>query len=322
MTAYGEGSRVAVRKEVTDMKNPEIGIWLEDEAHGCAVAAALNLIGGFDMTIYPPDEELSLHNTSFLGNTLVASAGKDLAGLSGRILLAVSDPEEEDLAADPPRIWIYSPAPLLAAKLREVMGEGAERKNEEVMQGAAVLAFAADAGGIGTSSLAAGTAAALYRIFGERSLYLNLTPCDRRAEALFGEGAAEGEDRFLRMLFDLARDRQPDLGRYVAEGNGVDRVPAPLFNPRCGEFGRSGLRRVAEAAGARGYRYVVLDIGNHLDGERPALAETAYRAVWLRSRAESRAPWEEDRTLNVEAGGLKHRLAEEADRIARAVGGV
>lgn len=188
-----------------------------------------------------------------------------------RILL-VDDAEQERLEEPPYQIYRFESARMMAGKIRVILGKE-HWGPYPVQEGEAdAMAFLAPEGGAGTTSFAMAFGTCLYRLYGERCLYVSLSPFNRR-EPLGGFVDTAFRENYLRTLHRLSKGLP--LAKEVAiwEGDEMDAIRVPPFNGQSSAFAPVMDVALRRLAGSLGYAHILYDIGDHVEGMRKGVAE-------------------------------------------------
>ena len=124
-----------------------------------------------------------------------------------------------------------------------------------------VIAFASLSGGAGVTSLAVAAGRMFDLIYGSRCLYLNLKPFDDSCRYL----ERNDDGSLMKLLFHLERSDEVPLKAFIREGEGVDLLMTNAWNQHVQDLTEERMERLLSQIDDLGcYRYVLLDIGNHL----------------------------------------------------------
>lgn len=141
-----------------------------------------------------------------------------------------------------------------------------------------LLLFLADSGGSGTTSTALAVLKMLYRIYGVRSLYLNLCPLDDSGKYL----KKGGEASLLKLLYYLAQERDFPVASFITREEELDYISVGSVNTDFSEMNPTLMFRLLHKVDKLGkYDFVAADIGNILSRENKKLLEYSDLAVLI-----------------------------------------
>ena len=134
------------------------------------------------------------------------------------------------------------------------------------------VAFIAARGGAGTSTLARTFGRIAFREMGEKCLLLSLAP--------YGNSPSAGPSNpATRLYYRIMTDERADIMPLCSEERGVYTVEGRGLDPESGNLDPALLEKLLKAAGSCGFRYVLLDIGDHLEKDRIRLLKSCQRIV-------------------------------------------
>lgn len=133
-----------------------------------------------------------------------------------------------------------------------------------ITHSAECIAFISSSGGCGTTALAKTMGRLILRDMGRRCLYISLAPYEREGEGL-------RTNAFTQLMYRLMADQSADPGRIWREDRGLFTIVNSGINPESGNLTPELLKGLLSSAGRAGIRYVILDIGNHLEKDRRTL---------------------------------------------------
>lgn len=212
----------------------------------------------------------------------------DAMSCDNRVIFLAKSRSEENFTGDPPfSVYRYKESDSLIQNLffiyfrltGKVISHRGNRRTK-------VLAFTSVTGGCGTTSLSVATGLMLKKLYGCRSIYVNLCPLNDGRKYLHG---ADGEN-LLKMLYYLREKREFPVEALITETEDCDYIGTGLFNSY---FDRLESALLPDFLGKieelSKYDFLILDMGNHFCANNKAvLRETD--AVILISRADMRLP--------------------------------
>lgn len=143
---------------------------------------------------------------------------------------------------------------------------------------ATLVTFLSASGGCGTTSTALAAARMLYRIYGAKSLYLNLCPLNDAGKYLT-DGCRTS---LLKLLYYLDQEKPFPLESFITESEEVDYVDTETINTFFDEMKPSLMRRFLQKVDESGvYDFVIVDVGNHLSRENKKILGYTDLAVFL-----------------------------------------
>ncbi len=189
------------------------------------------------------------------------------------------EPSAEVSDHPPYQVYRYRESTALISDLLYIFyrltGKVVEHRGGAGMQ---LLVFLSDSGGSGTTSTALSILKMLYRIYGVRSLYLNLCPLDDSGKYL-SEG---GEESLLRLLYYLDQDRDFPVESFISCYEELDRIDTGIINLYFSEMKPSLMLRFLHKVKNLGkYGFVAVDIGNFLSKENRDLLRNSETAVLI-----------------------------------------
>jgi len=248
-----------------------IGICLEDRAFGRALAKGLAR-EAVSMRFFLLD---SFAEGDFCDLILTSGSPRD-----SRAVEMVRDPKTQNCTGPPPySVYRYKESQNLINDLLfiyfKLTGKVVEHTGTSVCK---VLIFLAEGGCCGTTSTAISCGKMLNRIYGARTLYLNLCPLDDSRKYL-EEG---GEDSLLKLLYYLEQNRAFPMSAFITETEDIDYVNTGVMNTYFNEMKPVLMERFLKKVDSLGkYEFLILDVGNHLCRENKKLLSRADCAVFL-----------------------------------------
>ena len=304
-------------------------ITTRDKAYGTALARGLAATGKIDVTRDPRLADVRILDGA-------AGSGTEETDLRLPVVLlteeerngqAVYEEDPGDGEPEPAALlcaYRYLPAPKLAAVLLAACGKGDLGEGRRT----GILAVAAEDGGCGCTAIAVDLARILTRQR-RKTLYVNLCPltlppdqllsgeaaertvapgraflrraASRREESAEGTWEENDELGWTRLCYRLRRGRDPWLAGMTEESGDLFYLRTPYYNKRAGEVDAQLLLRLSAAAAAAGFVELVLDLGNHLEGNRLSLLAVC------------------DRVVTVNAGHTLEQLTKELRQVVRVI---
>ena len=256
----------------------KVGICLEDRAFGEALAVGLAREAG-SMRFFLLER---VSEGDFCD--LILSSGSEA---DDRVVEMVRDSQAHNCTGPPPyKVYRYKETQNLISDLVfiyfRLTGKVIEHRGSSVCR---LIVFLADGGGCGTTSTALASARMLYRIYGAKSLYMNLCPLDDSRKYL----EEEGEESLLKLLYYLEQDRAFPLGSFITETEEIDYVNTGVINTYFNEMRPLLMERFLKKMDSLGkYDFLILDMGNHLCRENKKLLAGADCAVLMSDGERSR----------------------------------
>ncbi|MBR3756687.1 MAG: hypothetical protein IKK48_06205 [Firmicutes bacterium] len=205
-----------------------------------------------------------------------------------RYVFLVSQPEETHIFEGPPyRIFRYQDAPTFVSQLLFIYYRETGRNLEFVEQSCCKpLIFTSISGGPATTALALSMAELLDKHFRCRCLYLNLCPVDESKRFVQGNGGKG----LLTLLYYLDQEKDFPMTSFISKHLHVDHIDTNISNPYFDELHPLQLRRLLKKIDEMGtYRYLFLDIGNHLSRGNKQLLSLGTNVILVTER-EDRIP--------------------------------
>ena len=202
----------------------------------------------------------------------------------------VRDPEDACICGPPYCVYRYKESQNLVKDLLQIYFQMTGRvlpySGDRTCR---LLVFVAGGGGWGTTSTAIAVSRMLHRIYGCRSLYLNLCPIDDSKKYLAGLG----ETNLLKLLYYLEQGREFPMEAFITSSEELDYVDTKVFNNSCDEMDTALLERFLSKVESLGiYDFVVADAGNHLSRQnRKLLGHADIVAEIFRSGAASQGKY-------------------------------
>lgn len=196
--------------------------------------------------------------------------------------------EEARVFEGPPyRIFRYDHARHFVGSLRYIFhresGNVGEFPGETSCK---TLAFTSFSGGPQATALALMTGEILYRQFGCRCLYLNLSPLDM-SKCFLPDGSEKG---LLTLLYHLGQERDFPLSSFIRSYSQIDCIDTSLVNPYFDELDPVRMQRLLKKIDDLGkYSYLILDVGNHFSRCNKGLLAKADEVI-LVTQEDSRFP--------------------------------
>ena len=249
----------------------KVGICLEDRTFAQALAMTLAREGSC-MRFYLLNH---MEEGADCDLILASSASPD-----AKVVEMVRNPAFAQYTEAPPfKVYRYMESQNLISCLLfiyfKVTGKVMERKGDTHLR---LVTFLAECGGCGTTSAALSVACMLYRIYGSKSLYLNLCPIDDSRKYL----EEEGEDSLMKLLYYLDQDKPFPIGAFITEKEEVDFVNTGVINSYFNEMKPILMQRFLKKFDQLGkYDFLIVDMGNHLSRENKKMLGYTDCAVLL-----------------------------------------
>ena len=251
------------------MEIVKVGILLEDRAFAQALSIALSREDSC-MRFYLLDSAAEGESCDLI---LAERPSSD-----EKVIELVRDSEAVRYTGDPPyKLYRYMESQNLINSLLfiyfKVTGKVIETKGDTRL-----VVFLGESGGCGTTSAALATACMLHRIYGSKSLYLNLCPIDD-SRKYFSE---EGEESLMKLLYYLDQEKEFPIGAFITEREELDFVNTGIINSYFNEMKPFLMRRFLYKIDQLGkYDFLIVDMGNHLSRENRKMLSYADCAVML-----------------------------------------
>ena len=197
-----------------------------------------------------------------------------------RVIELVRDMAAVQYTGEPPyRLYRYMESQNLMNSLLfiyfKVTGKVVETKGDSNCR---LLVFLGESGGCGTTSSAIATACMLHRIYGSRSLYLNLCPIDDSRKYL----SEDGEESLMKLLYYLDQEKEFPISAFITEREELDFVNTGVINSYFSEMKPFLMRRFLTKIDQLGkYDFLIVDMGNHLSRENRKMLGYADCTVML-----------------------------------------
>lgn len=253
------------------MEIVKVGILLEDRAFAQALSIALSREDSC-MRFYLLDSAAEGESCDLI---LAERPSSD-----EKVIELVRDSEAVRYTGDPPyKLYRYMESQNLINSLLfiyfKVTGKVIETKGDTSCR---LVVFLGESGGCGTTSAALATACMLHRIYGSKSLYLNLCPIDD-SRKYFSE---EGEESLMKLLYYLDQEKEFPIGAFITEREELDFVNTGIINSYFNEMKPFLMRRFLHKIDQLGkYDFLIVDMGNHLSRENRKMLSYADCAVML-----------------------------------------
>lgn len=271
-----------------------VGILSEDMNYGKALAKGLSREASpmefFVMDKNSWDSQSGLDIASDLDMVLT---DMDICGEN--IIRLMDTPQCENIYGESPfAVFRYKKSRSLINDLLfvyfKLTGKRVECKNDE---GARIIAFGGMSGGAGTTSTAIATAIMMHRLYGKRSIYLNVSPLDDSMKYL---GANQATD-IVKLLYYLESDPEGDMNipveSFINEYcEGLDYLSSSLFGITLNSASQDTLMRLLGKIQDLGkYECVIVDMGTSLTKFNSPIS-TIFDKVILTERVDkAAAPW-------------------------------
>lgn len=246
-------------------------IMTDDENYSRTLAEGLaNASPGLDILLgHPGDGEpgAELKDRMIITDLPPEELGRPVG--AGSVIQLCDDRASENTDVPPYVLFAFSPAALLAAKIRYI-ASGRKDGASDIYRGlrAHLICVSAMSGGAGATRVARDLCAAIGDACAERAIYLSLTP--------FNVGTGESDqESFARMLYALARGRRMDASLLTRKVSGLWQIIVPEYNPLCSEMKAEWLDRLRYEMYGLGFTYMVIDVGTAVDGERYRICRAA-----------------------------------------------
>ncbi len=191
-----------------------------------------------------------------------------------RAIVLVKDRLQENICGNPPYgVYRYKESRHLADDLLFIFfrltGRNYEMKGEKRCK---VLAFSAVSGGCGCTALALSVGQMLYKLYGQKCLYLNLCPVNDSRKYL----QVREERNFLTLLYYLDENVDFPLGEFITHAHNIDCIHAAVFHTHYDEMEPHLLNLLLKKVEQSGeYTYFIADISNHLSRTNRSLLQKA-----------------------------------------------
>ncbi len=286
-------------------------ICLGDEQYEKALSYALNMIGGFDA--YRCTHSCNVSYEDAINGEEVDWCCADVLVTTPQLQKVIGDEHEfeeiilllhtefeDDLESsgksstlidksESAILDMFSDVRLLADAIRRAKGVlnlSSDCKGESTCK---IILCASSSGRDETASIAISLGRSLYRTFEEKSLYVSLCPFNHTAiELLRGSSYIEGGEYsgFIEYVYGAKHDSPPDWHKVIKEAEEISYLDIKYYNRHCNEFTIKALELLKNEAFARGYSYIICDIGAHFEGQRRDISRRAFASIIINPQKE------------------------------------